>query len=151
MNKSRILLPCRYPYQEQKDDKLYPCQLDKYNGVQTPKACCDAYGNALLPDRQLGFGLSDCLLRPGAKATPKEDVAAAARQSVLMWGAPASGASAADATCKWSGLGAASAPKTSSPHNSSSPVGARVAPTPYAAAPPYTHEMVPEVSGNWPL
>ncbi|XP_029848211.3 aryl hydrocarbon receptor [Ixodes scapularis] len=133
----------RYPYQEQKDDKLYPCQLDKYNGVQAPKTCCDPYGNALLPERQLGFGLSDCLLRPAAKAAPKEDVAAT-RQSVLMWGAPAAGASSADPGCKWSTLAAASAPKTSSPHNSSSPVGARVAPTPYAPAPAYTHEMVPE-------
>ncbi|XP_075553657.1 aryl hydrocarbon receptor spineless [Dermacentor variabilis] len=147
------------PYQEQKDDKLYACQLDKYNGVQAPKAsCCDPYG-AVLPDsRQLGFGsLSDCLLRPAKAAAvpaPKEDMT---RQSVLMWGAPPppppppppphptphpSGASAADPGCKWGGL--ASAPKTSSPHNSSSPVGARVAPTPYAAAPTYTHEMVPE-------
>ncbi|CAN7988536.1 unnamed protein product [Ixodes hexagonus] len=134
----------RYPYQEQKDDKLYPCQLDKYNGVQAPKTCCDPYGNPLLPDRQLGFGLSDCLLRPAAKAAPKEDVTAT-RQSVLMWGAPAAGASSADPGCKWSTLAAASAPKTSSPHNSSSPVGARVAPTPYAPAPAYTHEMVPEV------
>ncbi|KAL3222486.1 hypothetical protein MRX96_004944 [Rhipicephalus microplus] len=131
----------RISIEEQKDDKLYACQIDKYNGVQAPKAsCCDPY-SAVLPDsRQLGFGsLSDCLLRP-AKATavpaPKEDMT---RQSVLMW---VSGASAADPGCKWGGL--ASAPKTSSPHNSSSPVGARVAPTPYAAAPTYTHEMVPE-------
>ncbi|XP_064488766.1 aryl hydrocarbon receptor-like isoform X2 [Ornithodoros turicata] len=152
--------PC-YPYQDQKDDKLYQCQ---YNGVQPTKSCCEPYVSSSLSQPPGLYGISDCLLRPTSKQSPKDvkDITGPivpsfasndTRQSVLMWGTSRSSMSQSsgsktppptslDGACKWGGV-TVSTPKSASPHSSSSPLGGRVAPTPYNPA-PYTHEIIPE-------